>query len=73
MPWLGLQDRGVYPVHPAEAPGPSVQICHKETPAQRWAKFRPSELPIPIPIFRLHRLIFSMDINTFRVVSSLQN
>jgi hypothetical protein len=40
---------------------------------QRWAKFRPSELPIPIPIFRLYRPIFFMDFNTLRVASSLQN
>ncbi len=40
---------------------------------QRWAKLGASELPIPIPIFRLYRLIFFMNFNTYTIASSLQN
>jgi hypothetical protein len=40
---------------------------------QRWAKFRPSELPILTPIFRLYRPIFLVDFNTWKIASSLQN
>jgi hypothetical protein len=39
---------------------------------QRWAKFRPSELPIQIPIFRLYRPIFFMDFNTLKFASLVQ-
>jgi hypothetical protein len=34
---------------------------------------RSSDLPRPIPIFRLNRLIFFMDFNTSTIDSSLQN
>jgi hypothetical protein len=40
---------------------------------QRWVKFQPSELLIPILIFRLYRPIFLVDFNTLRITSLLQN